>query len=156
VTKLALYEAPWNDADGAAAEWRGFTAEIDDLLAADRRGEAIARFMAFVGAPDDVVAGMKASPAWPGLLAMAPTLAYDNAVLGADRAVPVDVAARIGVPTLVMDGSESVGPMPFMRATADTLAETIPGARRHVVAGQGHDASADAMAPPLIAFFAGD
>jgi pimeloyl-ACP methyl ester carboxylesterase len=153
VTKLALYEAPYSDADGAAAEWRALAARIDALLAADRREDAITRFMAFVGAPKEAVAGMKASPAWPGMLAMAPTLAYDIDVLGDDRAVPVRVAAGIQAPTLVMDGSESLKPMPFMRATADTLAATIPNAERRIVEGQGHQASADAIAPILLEFF---
>ena len=95
--------------------------------------------MKFVGAPDEAVAKMKASPAWPGMVAMAPTLAYDNAVVGDDRSVPVGIAAKVKASTLVMDGGASVGPMPFMRATADKLGKVIPGARRHVVEGQGHD-----------------
>lgn len=153
VTKLALYEAPFSDAEGAADEWRRFTAEINALLALGRHEDAIHRFMAFAGVPDEVVARMKVSPAWAGMQAMAPTLAYDLAVLGEDRAVPVDVAAKVGVPTLVMDGSESLGPMPFMRATADTLAKALPKATRRTVDGQAHAVSAEAMAPILVEFF---
>jgi pimeloyl-ACP methyl ester carboxylesterase len=153
VTKLALYEAPYSEAEGAAKAWKQFRATLDQQLAADRRAEAIALFMKFVGAPDEVVAGMKASPAWPGLLAMAPTLAYDNAVLGEDRSVPVLVAARVKASTLVMDGSASAGPMPFMRPTADKIAKAMPGARRQVVEGQAHDVSAKALAPVLLKFF---
>lgn len=153
VRKLALYEAPYNEAAGAAGEWRAFTARLDGLLAANQRAEAITVFMKFVGAPEAAIAQMKASPAWPGMLAMAPTLAHDNAVLGADRAVPVGVAAQVKVPTLVMDGSASLGPMPFMRPTADKLAKAIPGAQRRIVQGQAHDASAQALAPLLLEFF---
>ena len=153
VTRLALYEAPYNEAPGAAGEWRTFTAKTDGLLADGRRAEAITAFMTFVGAPADVVAKMKASPAWPGMLAMAPTLAYDNAMLGADRAVPVDLAAKVKVPTLVLDGGASAGPMPFMRPTADKLAQAIPGAQRRTVEGQAHDISPKALAPLLLTFF---
>jgi len=153
IMKLALYEAPYDDADGAAAKWREFTARLAALLAADRREDAITTFMTFVGAPADAVAGMKASPAWPGMLAMAPTLAYDVALLGADRAVPVRVAASIDVPTLVLDGGASAGPMPFMKTTADTLARAIPDARRRTVDGQGHQADPAAIAPILRDFF---
>ena len=109
--------------------------------------------MQFVGAPEEAVAKLKASPAWPGMLALATTLAHDNAVLGPDRSVPVAVAAKVKAPTLVMDGGASVGPMPFMRATADRLGQAIPGARRQVVEGQAHDASANAVAPLLLQFF---
>ena len=153
VRKLALYEAPYSEAEGAAGEWKAFTAKLDGQLAANQRTEAITSFMKFVGAPDDAVAKMKASPAWPGMLAMAPTLAYDNAVLGADRSVPVGVAAKVKAPTLVMDGSASLGPMPFMRPTADKLAKAIPSAQRRVVQGQAHDVSAKALAPILLEFF---
>jgi pimeloyl-ACP methyl ester carboxylesterase len=153
VQRLALYEAPYDDAEGAATKWREFRSKLDGLLAADRRADAVTSFMKFVGAPDEAIAGMKSSPAWPAMEAMAPTLAYDNAVVGEDRAVPVNIAAKIEAPTLVMDGSGSLGPMPFMRATADKLGKVIPGARRRVVEGQAHDVSPKALAPLLLEFF---
>lgn len=152
ISKLALYEAPYSDAEGAAREWKKFRVQLDALLAADRRVDAISLFMKFVGAPDEVVAKMKASPAWPGMLAMAPTLSYDNAILGEDRSVPAGIAARVKATTLVMDGGASAGPMPFMRATADKLGKTIPGAQRQVVEGQAHDVSAQVLAPLLLKF----
>jgi pimeloyl-ACP methyl ester carboxylesterase len=153
VKKLAIYEPPYSEAEGAAKEWREFRAKLDALIAADRRADAIALFMKFVGAPDEVLAKMKASPAWPGMLAMAPTLAYDNAVVGDDRSVPVGIAAQVNSATLVMDGGASLGPMPFMRATADKLGKTIPGAQRQVVEGQAHDVSSKVLAPILLKFF---
>ena len=153
VRKLALYEAPFSDEEGAAREWREFRAKLDALLAADRREKAITLFMKFVGAPDEAIAQMKTSPAWPGMLAMAPTLAYDNALLGADRSVPVGIAAKVKADTLVMDGAASAGPLPFMRSTADKLGKTIPGAQRLVVEGQGHDVSPKVLAPILLKFF---
>jgi pimeloyl-ACP methyl ester carboxylesterase len=153
ITKLALYEAPYNDADGAAKEWRDLRAKIDALLAAGRREDAVTQFMQFVGAPAEVLAKMKASPAWAGMVAMAPTLAYDNAVLGDERAVPVAAASKVKAATLVMDGGASAGPMPFMRATADKLAKAIPGAQRQVIEGQAHDVDAKVLAPVLVKFF---
>ena len=152
VKKLAVYEAPYSDAQGAAKEWKDFRAKLDGLLAADRRADAVTAFMKFVGAPDEAVAGMKASPAWPGMVAMAPTLAYDNAVLGDDRSVPVEVVAKVKVKTLVMDGGASLGPMPFMRATAEKLGKAIPNAERLTVEGQGHDVSSKVLVPILVKF----
>jgi pimeloyl-ACP methyl ester carboxylesterase len=153
IRKLALYEAPYSEANGAAREWQAFRTRLDALLAADRRADAVAAFMTFVGAPDAAVAKLKTSPAWAGMVAMAPTLAYDNALLGDDRSVPVATAGRVKAPTLVMDGGASVGPMPFMRQTADKIAAAIPGARRQVIGGQAHDVSAKALAPVLFQFF---
>ena len=153
VKKLALYEPPYSEAEGAAKEWREFRAKLDGLLAADRRADATTLFLKFVGAPEEALTKMKASPAWPGMVAMAPTLAYDNAVVGDDRSVPVGIAAKVKAITLVMDGGASLGPMPFMRATADKLGKSIPGARRHVVEGQAHDVSSKVLAPILVKFF---
>jgi pimeloyl-ACP methyl ester carboxylesterase len=153
VKKLALYEPPYSEAEGAAKEWREFRTKLDELLAADRRADAITLFMKFVGAPDEAIAKMKASPAWPGMVSMAPTLSYDNAVVGDDRSVPVGIAAKVKATTLVMDGGASLGPMPFMRPTADKLAKIIPGAQRHVVEGQAHDVSSKVLAPILLKFF---
>lgn len=154
ITKLAIYEAPYNEAEGAAREWKDFRAKLDVLLAADKRADAVTAFLKFVGAPDEAVTKMKATPAWDGMLAMAPTLAYDNAVLGGERAVP-DSAAKIKVPTLVLDGGASLKTMPFMRATADKLGKTIPGAQRKTIEGQAHDVSAKVIAPVLAEFFGG-
>jgi pimeloyl-ACP methyl ester carboxylesterase len=153
VKELAIYEAPYSDADGAAKEWRAFRAQLEGLLAANRRADAITLFLRFSGAPDDVLAKLKASPAWPSMEAMAPTLAYDMAVVGDDRSVPVATAAKIKARTLVMDGGASVAAMPFMRPTADKLAKVIPGAQRQVVEGQDHDLSAKVLAPILMKFF---
>jgi pimeloyl-ACP methyl ester carboxylesterase len=153
VRKLALYEAPYSDAEGAAKEWKEFRAKLDGLLAADRRAEAVTQFLKFSGAPDEVLTKLKASPAWAGMLEMAPTLRHDNAILGDDRSVPVAIAAKVKAPTLVMDGAASLGPLPFMRPTADKLGKAIPGARRLVVEGQSHDVSAKALAPILLEFF---
>ena len=84
---------------------------------------------------------------------MAPTLAYDNAVLGEDRSVPVEVAAKVEATTLVMDGGASLGPMPFMRPTADKLANAIPDAQRRTIEGEDHDVSSKVLAPILRKFF---
>jgi pimeloyl-ACP methyl ester carboxylesterase len=153
VKKLVLYEAPYSEEKGAAEEWKGFISKIDKLLAADQRAEAITQFMKFVGAPDKAIEGMKASPAWPAMVAMAPTLAYDNAVVGGNRSVPVERAAKVKAKTWVMDGGASLETMPFMRPTADKIAKAIPHARRHTVEGQGHDVDAKVLAPVLVKFF---
>jgi pimeloyl-ACP methyl ester carboxylesterase len=153
IKRLALYEAPYSEAAGAAEEWRAFTSKLDGLLSANRRADAVTFFLKFVGAPDEAIAGMKASAAWPGMEAMAPTLAYDNAVVGDDRSVPRERAANVKATTLVMDGGASAGPMPFMRVTADKLANVIPGAQRRTVEGEAHDVSSKVLAPILIEFF---
>lgn len=153
VKKLAIYEAPYSDAEGAAKEWKEFRIKFDRLLAANRRADAVTLFLKFVGTPDEALAKMKSTPAWSGMEAMAPTLAYDNAVLGDDRSVPVGVAVKIKTPTLVMNGGASAGPMPFMRTTADKIAKAIPNAQRHTIEGQAHDVDSKVLVPILVRFF---
>ncbi|HEX4775071.1 MAG TPA: alpha/beta hydrolase [Candidatus Saccharimonadales bacterium] len=153
VKKLAMYEAPYDDAEAAAKAWKDYWTNLDEALAADRRGDAIVLFMKLVGVPDDMINGMKTSPMWPALEAVAPTLAYDAAAMGEDRSVPVAHAAKVTAETLVMDGGASLQVMPFMRASAEKLAEAIPHSERQTLEGQAHDVSSAALAPVLIEFF---
>ena len=148
VKTLALYEPPYNAED--AQLWRDYARRLGELLAADRRGDAVALFMAFVGVPSEQIGAMRGTPMWPMLEAVAPTLAYDAAVLGEDRAVPTARAAELQVPALVMNGGESY---PFMRDTAIALAESIPAGRYRELEGQRHDVAVDALAPVLVEFF---
>ena len=67
--------------------------------------------------------------------------------------MPVERAAKIKAPTLIMDGGESA--MPFMRHTADRLGKAIQNSQRRTVGGQGHDVSAKAVTPLWVEFFKG-
>jgi hypothetical protein len=73
--------------------------------------------------------------------------------MGEDRSVPVAHAAKVTAETLVMDGGASLQVMPFMRASAEKLAEAIPHSERQTLEGQAHDVSSAALAPVLIEFF---
>jgi pimeloyl-ACP methyl ester carboxylesterase len=153
VTKLALYEAPYDESDGAAEKWKQYRTNLDKAIAEDRRGDAVILFMKLVGVPEQMITGMQHSPMWPGLEAVAPTLCYDAAAMGADRSVPVDDAAHVHAQTLVIDGGASLESLPFMRPTAEKLAKAIPHAKRHTIEGQSHDISSEALAPVLNEFF---
>jgi pimeloyl-ACP methyl ester carboxylesterase len=144
--RLALYEVPFT---GATANKAAYTRELNDLLPAGRRGDAVAAFMRLVGMPAPAIDGMRASPAWPMLEAIAPTLAYDDAVLG-DGTVPREQAKAVKVSTLVLDGSASPE---ILRTAATGLADALPDARRETLGGQTHDVDPEALAPALIAFF---
>jgi pimeloyl-ACP methyl ester carboxylesterase len=153
IGKLAIYEAPYDESVSAASKWQSYAAEQAALLAAGRRNDAVMHHLKFVGAPDAAVAEMKASPAWADMVAMAPTLPHDVAIIGDDRSVPVKRAAEVRADALVMDGEASRETMPFMRVSADKLVQAIPNARRRTLQGQGHNASAQVVAPVLIEFF---
>ncbi|HWG15321.1 MAG TPA: alpha/beta hydrolase [Streptosporangiaceae bacterium] len=153
VPKIALYEAPYKDDPADQARWDSYLADLADALRENRRGDAVARFMTHVGMPAGQLAQTRQSPWFPALEAIAPTLAYDHAgLLGPSTAVPVDKAAKITVPALVLYGSVSP---PFMGATAHTLSETIPHAELREVEGQDHNVAPVALAPILGTFLAG-
>jgi pimeloyl-ACP methyl ester carboxylesterase len=152
VAKLAIYEAPYDSSAEGIKAWHGYRTALAEAIAADRRGDAVALFMKFVGVPDDMLAGMRQSPMWPMLESVAPTLPYDAAALGPDRVAPTERAAAVTAPTLVMDGGASIDVMPFMRASAEALTQAIPNAQHRTLEGQGHDVDAKALAPALAAF----
>lgn len=153
VSKLAIYEAPYDDSETGVQAWHGYRTKLDEFIAANQRGDAVALFMAFVGVPDDMIAGMRHSPMWPALEAVAHTLPYDAAALGVDRTVPVERATALTIPALLMDGGANIKIMPFMSASADTLARAIRRAQRRTLEGQRHDVDAGVIAPTLAAFF---
>ncbi len=150
VKKLAMYEAPYRSGTEALKEWKQYRKELTDRLAAGRNGDAIALFMQFVGTPADQIGGMRQSPMWPMFEAVAPTLAYDAAAMGADRSVPERRAAQVMSPTLVMSGTV----IPFMKDAATALARAIPHAQQRTLEGQPHDVDLKVLAPALTEFFA--
>src|SRR5262249_42456493 len=112
--------------------------------------EAADFFMAkVVGLPPEFVAQAHDSPWWPAQEALAHTLAYDATIMG-DYELPVERVREVTIPTLVMDGGAS---FPFMAPTAQALADNLSNGERRTLEGQGHDASAEALASALTGFF---
>jgi pimeloyl-ACP methyl ester carboxylesterase len=151
VTGLAMYDAPYNDEPAARRAWQEYLGRLTEALAAGRRGDAVALFMRYVGMPDAQIDGMRQTPFWPAAEAIAPTLAYDHAgVIGADCRVPTGLAARAGVPALVMSGGASP---PFMTDSAAALSRAMPHAQHRTLAGQTHDMNPAVLGPLLVEFF---
>ena len=152
VGKIAIYEAPHNDDPDAQESWSRYLRDLDRLLADGRRGDAVALFMRFVGTPDEQVEGMRLAPFWPGMEAIAPTLAYDHAAIIGERwSAPTDVAAQVTVPALLMAGDAS---LPFMPHTARALSKAMPHGQLRILAGQAHNVDPGVLAPVLVDFFA--
>ncbi|GAA1967669.1 alpha/beta hydrolase [Microbacterium deminutum] len=149
VSALAVYEVPFmppGALDGAAA----YTVALDSALAAGVPDDAVTAFLRRVGTPEAGIDAVRHSPAWAGMVALAPTLAYDDAAMG-DSTVPVDLATGLGIPTLTLVGGASPE---FLSYGVHTLADVVPGARLEVIDGQQHDVSAEAIAPHLLRFLA--
>jgi pimeloyl-ACP methyl ester carboxylesterase len=151
VKKLVMYEVPYSDDESAQQAWKEYVRQLQELLDVGRKGDAVGLFMMLVGASPADVEGIKQTPMWPLWESIGHTLAYDHiAALGEDAAVPVERAANVSMPTLIMDGSQS---FPFIHATAVALANVMPNAHQRTLEGQTHEVSAEALAPVLIDFF---
>ncbi len=156
VDRIAVYEVPYLSDDAMAAHWSAYVDELTAALAGGRRSDAVELFMRLAGSSDDDIAAARASPLWPGVTALAPTLAYDAACLG-DGLPPVARLAGITQPTLVATGGvpdpHMAGLAPgFFDAAADAVAAALPHAERRVVAGQSHVAEPKAFAAVLTEF----
>jgi pimeloyl-ACP methyl ester carboxylesterase len=149
ITKLVLYEPPFNADDSYPALPADLADQLAKLVSAGRRGDAVELYQTkAVGIPEDVVAQMRHAPFRPGLEAIAPTLAYDAAIVG-DRSLPTELIASVTIPTLVICGEQSP---PFLRAAAQAVANALPNGRLDTLAGQGHDISPEATAPVMTEF----
>jgi pimeloyl-ACP methyl ester carboxylesterase len=152
VSRIALYEPPYNNDPGAQEPWSQYLTQLGEILAEDRRDDAVALFMRFIGTPAEWVEEMRDAPFWPGMAAAAPTLAYDAAILGGPWPVPAELAARVRVPALVMAGDAS---LPFVSDAARVLSQAIPQGQFRALKGQAHEVKPEALAPVLVEFLTG-
>jgi pimeloyl-ACP methyl ester carboxylesterase len=148
-TKLAMYEPPLIvDGTHAPAPESALT-EMRQLVAEDRRGDAVTAFMRSVDVPGFAVAMMKLLPVWKKLKGVAHTLPYDLALvegLRQGRPLPTDRWTSATLPTLVADGGKSPE---YMRNSAAAIAEVLPNATYRTVPGMTHIIKAKVLAPVL-------
>jgi pimeloyl-ACP methyl ester carboxylesterase len=150
VTKLALWEPPFVP-DEFPQPPEDQVEQYERMIAEGRRGDAVEYFMSkVVGMPPEFVAGARAQPFWAATEALAHTLAYDARIMR-DYAVPTERAAAVKVPTLVIAGGADI---PWMRQTAQKLAEALPNGQARFLEGQGHDVDPAVLASVLKEFFA--
>jgi pimeloyl-ACP methyl ester carboxylesterase len=157
IRKLAVYQPPFLVNGNGHRPPADFETKLGELVAADRRGKAVAYFMREgMEAPAPFVALLRiARPLWSRLTAVAHTLPYDYAVMGKTlRGNPLDAEpwASVATPTLVLDGRKSPG---SLHTAADALAAAVPDATRVTLEGQSHNVSMKLLAPVLAEFFAG-
>ena len=149
ITRLALWEPPYI-LDESRRPPPDTARTYTELVAQGRRGDAAEYFMAkVVGLPPEFVAQARQAPWWAQQEALAHTLAYDATIMD-DYSLPVERAAAVATPTIVLAGSAS---FPFMIETARALAEVMPDAQVRTLEGQSHDVAPAAMAPALVEFF---
>jgi hypothetical protein len=102
-----------------------------------------------VGQPPEAVEQARSSGMWPGLEAMAPTLAYDAIIVG-DAALPTGPAGHVRTPALVIESEASPQ---WLRSATRALAAQLPNAQHAALPGQFHQPDPAALAVELAKFF---
>ena len=155
IPKVALYEAPFIVDDSRPPIPEGYLAQLNGLVSADRRGDAVRLFMKLVGVPAIFIAMMRLMPPWSKLKAVAHTLPYDITIVQDNqrgKPLPAGRWASITAPTLVVDGGKSPT---WMRHGMRALADVLPHAKMRTLPGQTHMVKPKVLAPVLVEFFAG-
>ncbi len=152
ITRLALYEPPFIVDDSRPRPPKDLAAQLAELIASGRRGDAVALFLTKgVDLPAGAVAQMRNAPMWPAFEAMAHTLVYNIVVMG-DFSVPAGRMGSVTLPTLVLDGGDSPA---WARNAVQAVVDALPDAQRRTLKGQTHGAAPEILVPVLEEFFAG-
>lgn len=146
IGKLALHEPPFVVEPGDPLPPVDFAERVNELVRADRRDDLIRYFMVEgMKAPSFVPFMLRLMPGvWKRLAAVAPTLAYDAALLGGYLGgKPLDGKpwSAVAMPTLVLEGTESPA---SLRHAAKALADVLPNAELLSRKGLGHTKKLDA------------
>jgi pimeloyl-ACP methyl ester carboxylesterase len=159
ISKLALYEPPFRVDHSGSLPPKDLDQNITQLIANDRRGEAVRLFMTqAIGVPRTMVTVMQLMPGvWSKLKAMAHTISYDIAIMGDTQSgnpLRLDDWAAVKARTLVIDGGKSSA---AQHHAGQALLDVLPNAQQRTLPGQGRAAPVMApkkLAPLLAEFFA--
>jgi pimeloyl-ACP methyl ester carboxylesterase len=146
IDKLALMEPPL-ELDEQAPPDTDLGAEVAELVAQGRRGDAVEHFNRSIGVPDEMIAGLRQAPFWPALEALAHTLVYDIAIT---TSLPAARLPAITTPALVL-ASESSDER--LLGWARGVADALPNGSLRTLQGEWHGVSVDDLAPVLTGFF---
>ncbi|MFE2302770.1 alpha/beta fold hydrolase [Streptomyces sp. NPDC059445] len=151
VREVVVYETPFAVDEVAGKQRAEYTERLTELLGQDRRGDAVELFLTLVGTPPEMISGVRMSHAWPGMEAIAPTLAYDDAAMGrGESRVPRERLAALSLPLLSVAGDASPA---WMREAARSIAEAAPNGSYRTLEGQTHMVDPRVLAPVLAEFF---
>jgi hypothetical protein len=155
IARASVLEPPYRLADSPPPP-EDYIGTLQRFVDADDRAGLVEYFQTrVVGLPAEALEPAKASPMWPALVALAPTVLYDGLCLGGDeQSLPVDLLAGISVPVL---GVTSTGTMlPWLSRTADAVAAAVPDGRAVRLDGGFHEVPPAVLAPALAAFYRGE
>src|SRR5215216_2629846 len=139
IANIALHDPPYApNGEEERQRAREYGENLKAMLSEDRRGDAVELFMTNVGMPQEMVEGMRQTPRWAELEAMAPTLAYDSEIMGDSSTggtVPTDLAGCVMSESLVLVGGASPA---WMIDIGRQIADAVANGRHRVLEGQEH------------------
>lgn len=145
ITRLVLYEPPFNPAYQGAATPPELKNRLEAMLAEGEGGDAVETFQReWLGMPAEVVAQIRNAPFRAGLEGMAASLPYEVALVGTHT----DLDA-VRVPTLVLVGSDT---FPVLVEGAHSVAAGVAGADLRLLEGQTHDLNVEVTGPVVAEF----
>lgn len=146
VSALVLWEVPLREElgdDGA-----DFLDGLREKIAAGDPEETIAYFMKDM--PPEWLEGARNSPAWPVMTSMGPSLEADSESLAWTQSAPhIELWATITAPTLALVGRQT---LPIMPPAAESIAASVPHARKATIPAADHSWEPAAMAAAIADF----
>lgn len=154
---FAKLRAAAGDGQGTGLHFYGlppptFIEHTRTLVAANRRGEAVKKFMRYVGTPGVVVFVMSFLPFWKKFTKIAHTLANDLEIIAPHhqgQPFPAAKWSSVTIPTLVMAGGKSPA---YMQNAMRAWATVLPNAVHRTLAGQTHMVRRNVLVPVLTEF----
>lgn len=154
IRKLALYEAPYVIDNTHEPLPPTFISDMKALVAANRRSDAVKKFMRYVGTPAIVTLVMPLLPFWKKLTKIAHTLPNDLEIIAPHhqaKPFPDGKWSAVTAPTLVMAGGKSPA---YMQNSMRAWAKVLPNSVHQTLAGQTHMVKQGVLAPALVNFLA--
>ncbi|MEU8224587.1 alpha/beta hydrolase [Kribbella sp. NPDC048915] len=148
-TRVVLHEPPYGPDDVDLADDDSGD-RVLELIREGRNREAVELFMLMTGVPQ---ADALAVAALPGIPELAPTLAYDFAVMAHEAPTPVATLRAVTQPTLVIAGTATA---PFMSDAAHRIAEILPNATLTELPDERHVVEPEVLAPVVQAMISTD
>lgn len=146
VSRVALWEVPLgaeNGSDGAE-----FFAGLRQTLETGDNEAGVEYFMKDM--PPQWLAGAKASPGWPVMVGLAPSLSADAESLAWTQSAPHDeLWSPVSQPVLAIVGSST---LPMMTDAADAIVGAVPNGRKLTIEGENHGWQPAVMAAALADF----
>jgi pimeloyl-ACP methyl ester carboxylesterase len=147
IDRLAVLEPPLREEGVETPD--PLTQELEELVGAGRNGEAVEHFHRSIGVPDEFVAGMRSTPEFAKMEAVAHTLVYDCVL---SDSTTRELLGSVEVPTLVLD---SEGSTENLTGWAASVASLLPRGIHRSLEGEWHTVADDVLAPVLVEFYRG-